>query len=246
MNNDGDNVAQPCSPESRGGAAPESVQMVFGGGNRHGAIDMGGCTRASGTLRLMEAARALPTPEDACVRKSTQATRARGRESYSARSRDATLAVMCWARGGQWAPERGYGVSRQGALSPPRAQAAAVGRYGALVSLGDWDERYTSHRDGLWSGRANGVLVAEVARSSPGHALDIGCGEGADAILDRPKPARIARGTRQPRVNSTLCRFAWTTSHSPPVVERRRGAGALGRAGHTRSLRASRRWDSHL
>lgn len=50
------------------------------------------------------------------------------------------------------------------------------------MGAGDWDERYASHDDGLWSGRANGTLVAEVAESSPGRALDVGCGEGADAI----------------------------------------------------------------
>lgn len=46
----------------------------------------------------------------------------------------------------------------------------------------DWDERYASYDDGLWSGRANGALVAELAESPPGRALDVGCGEGADAI----------------------------------------------------------------
>lgn len=46
----------------------------------------------------------------------------------------------------------------------------------------DWDERYASRRDGLWSGEANGVLVAELGESPPGRALDVGCGEGADAI----------------------------------------------------------------
>lgn len=50
------------------------------------------------------------------------------------------------------------------------------------MSTGDWDERYASHDDRLWSGRANGVLVTELAGSSPGRALDVGCGEGADAI----------------------------------------------------------------
>ncbi len=34
----------------------------------------------------------------------------------------------------------------------------------------------------MWSGRTNGALVAELAGSSPGRALDVGCGEGADAI----------------------------------------------------------------
>lgn len=50
------------------------------------------------------------------------------------------------------------------------------------MSTGDWDERYAGSDAGLWSGRANGVLVAEMAESAPGRALDVGCGEGADAI----------------------------------------------------------------
>jgi SAM-dependent methyltransferase len=34
----------------------------------------------------------------------------------------------------------------------------------------------------MWSGRPNGRLVAEIEAVSPGRALDVGCGEGADAI----------------------------------------------------------------
>lgn len=34
----------------------------------------------------------------------------------------------------------------------------------------------------MWSGRPNGRLVAEVAGLTAGRALDVGCGEGADAI----------------------------------------------------------------
>ena len=45
----------------------------------------------------------------------------------------------------------------------------------------EWDERYAD-RDQLWSGNPNGALVAEVADLVPGRALDIGCGEGADAV----------------------------------------------------------------
>ena len=44
-----------------------------------------------------------------------------------------------------------------------------------------WDERYRS-RDALWSGNPNPQLVAEAADLVPGTALDVGCGEGADAI----------------------------------------------------------------
>lgn len=44
-----------------------------------------------------------------------------------------------------------------------------------------WDRMYGSS-DRLFSGAPNAVLVAEMADQPPGHALDIGCGEGADAL----------------------------------------------------------------
>ena len=44
-----------------------------------------------------------------------------------------------------------------------------------------WDERYAS-RTALWSGHVNAVVMTETARPVPGRALDIGCGEGGDAL----------------------------------------------------------------
>ncbi len=44
-----------------------------------------------------------------------------------------------------------------------------------------WDERYRSSKR-IWSGNPNPQLVAEAAGFAPGRALDVGCGEGADAI----------------------------------------------------------------
>ena len=44
-----------------------------------------------------------------------------------------------------------------------------------------WDERYAGAPQ-VWSGHPNGALVAEVVGLTPGRALDVGCGEGADAI----------------------------------------------------------------
>ncbi len=44
-----------------------------------------------------------------------------------------------------------------------------------------WEERYAGTTD-IWSGRPNRVLVDEVADLPPGRALDLGCGEGADAV----------------------------------------------------------------
>jgi SAM-dependent methyltransferase len=46
---------------------------------------------------------------------------------------------------------------------------------------GFWNERYRSSQR-VWSGNPNPQLVAEVDGRSPGLALDVGCGEGADAI----------------------------------------------------------------
>ena len=45
----------------------------------------------------------------------------------------------------------------------------------------EWDERYREMEQ-VWSGRPNGALVAEAAGLRPGRALDVGCGEGADAV----------------------------------------------------------------
>jgi 2-polyprenyl-3-methyl-5-hydroxy-6-metoxy-1,4-benzoquinol methylase len=44
-----------------------------------------------------------------------------------------------------------------------------------------WDERCRSH-GALWSGRPNPRLVSETGDLTPATALDVGCGEGADAI----------------------------------------------------------------
>jgi SAM-dependent methyltransferase len=44
-----------------------------------------------------------------------------------------------------------------------------------------WDARYAS-AERIWSGRPNVHLVGEVADLAPGDALDVGCGEGADAV----------------------------------------------------------------
>ena len=44
-----------------------------------------------------------------------------------------------------------------------------------------WDERYRSSPH-VWSGNPNSQLVVEIADRVPGRALDVGCGEGADAL----------------------------------------------------------------
>jgi SAM-dependent methyltransferase len=55
-------------------------------------------------------------------------------------------------------------------------------RFGAAAQAAEWDARYSERDGAIWSGRPNGRLLAEVAGLTPGRALDVGCGEGADAI----------------------------------------------------------------
>ncbi|MFE0094210.1 FAD-dependent oxidoreductase [Streptomyces sp. NPDC059015] len=55
---------------------------------------------------------------------------------------------------------------------------AAVRRSGEEA---DWDHRYGGP-DRTWSVNPNGTLVREVSALAPGRALDVGTGEGADAL----------------------------------------------------------------
>jgi SAM-dependent methyltransferase len=50
------------------------------------------------------------------------------------------------------------------------------------TAASEWNARYSERDGAMWSGRPNGRLVAEIADLRPGRALDVGCGEGADAI----------------------------------------------------------------
>jgi len=93
------------------------------------------------------------------------------------------------------------GVYAAGNVTDPSqqvAQAAANGsRVGAMISFSladedvraaarpsanavDWDHRYGGEQ--MWSGNPNGTLVKEAGGLTPGRALDVGAGEGGDAI----------------------------------------------------------------
>lgn len=49
-----------------------------------------------------------------------------------------------------------------------------------MSSASQWNERYAARQ--YWSGDANPTLVSHAADLTPGTALDVGCGEGGDAI----------------------------------------------------------------
>ncbi|MFI2753297.1 methyltransferase domain-containing protein [Cellulomonas sp. P22] len=97
------------------------------------------------------------------------------------------------------------GVWVAGNVADPRAQvitSAAAGLTAGAALNGDliaedtriavdehrvfgqdaWEARYREKEDRIWSGRPNPVLVAEATDLAPGSALDVGCGEGADAL----------------------------------------------------------------
>jgi thioredoxin reductase len=63
------------------------------------------------------------------------------------------------------------------------AEAVAAYRHLAATMFEEeaWEERYRS-KPAVWSGRPNPQLIAEAADLPPGRALDVGCGEGADAV----------------------------------------------------------------
>jgi len=50
-----------------------------------------------------------------------------------------------------------------------------------MYTQATWDARY-AESERIWSGQPNQRLVEEVADLAPGRALDVGCGEGADAV----------------------------------------------------------------
>src|SRR6478752_5746152 len=67
------------------------------------------------------------------------------------------------------------------ATAPSDSASHPDGYLGDPAVQADWDKLYLD-REQLWSGQPNGALVAEVAGLTPGRALDVGCGEGADAV----------------------------------------------------------------
>ncbi len=80
-----------------------------------------------------------------------------------------------------------------------------------------WDERYGEDDAGMWSGRPNGSLVAEVEGTEPGTVLDVGAGEGADAVwlaqqgwtVTAVEPSGVALGRARARALQAGVDVTW-------------------------------------
>ncbi len=81
-----------------------------------------------------------------------------------------------------------------------------------------WEDRYAGS-DRMWSGRVNATMADVVGDLPEGHALDLGCGEGGDAVwlaehgwqvtaLD-VSPTAVARGAEGAAVRGVGDRIAW-------------------------------------
>lgn len=101
-------------------------------------------------------------------------------------------------------------------ITADAARAVRAYRYEHVDSEDAWDQRYAEMPQ-VWSGRPNAALVAEVTALPPGRALDVGCGEGADAedssswctmrgsIRSEPKRAATTPLTTSPPPTSPHC-----------------------------------------
>ncbi len=76
------------------------------------------------------------------------------------------------------AAAQGSWVGGMISFSLARDDIEAAGRSSSHQA--DWDRRYSE--DQMWSGHPNGTLVDEISGLDTGRALDVGAGEGGDAV----------------------------------------------------------------
>ncbi|MDN3495216.1 methyltransferase domain-containing protein [Planococcus sp. APC 4015] len=103
-----------------------------------------------------------------------------------------------------------------------------------------WEHRYA---DRMWSGKPNATMVDIVSRLTPGRALDLGCGEGADTIwlaehgwdatgIDI-SPTAVARARQAARAAGVTARFVVSDLSEPTHT-------GTGFPGGLRAVRGSR------
>ncbi|WP_433046931.1 class I SAM-dependent methyltransferase [Dactylosporangium sp. CS-033363] len=95
------------------------------------------------------------------------------------------------------------------------------------MSEQEWEDRYRA-QDRLFSGNPNGVLVTEVTALEPGRALDVGCGEGGDALWLAARgwrvtatdiaPTALARGAAADPSGTVTWTHADLSTTPPPAA----------------------------
>ena len=88
----------------------------------------------------------------------------------------------------------------------------------------DWDHRYGGDR--MWSGNPNGTLVYEVDGLTPGRALDVGAGEGGDAVWLAEHGWRVTADDISGRALARVAAFA--ADRSLPIDCHHADANAYG------------------
>ncbi len=84
-----------------------------------------------------------------------------------------------------------------GMISADLAQADIQAAARPSANRDDWDRRYSG--DQIWSGNPNGSLVTEVGELAPGRALDVGAGEGGDAVWLAERGWQVTASDISPR-----------------------------------------------
>lgn len=105
----------------------------------------------------------------------------------------------------------------------------------SIAPVDFWEERYAGP-ERVWSGKPNAALVDVVGGFAPGRALDLGCGEGADALWLASKgwdvvgvdisPTAVGRAAAEAEAQGLgdRVRFeatdlsSWTSDHSFDLV----------------------------
>ncbi|RKE22940.1 FAD-dependent oxidoreductase [Streptomyces sp. TLI_171] len=96
----------------------------------------------------------------------------------------ATAAPGVWAAGNLTDPSAQVAVAAADGLRAAaaiNADLVAEETRLAVDAIEFWENRY-GESEQIWSGRPNASLTREAEGLKPGHALDLGCGEGGDAI----------------------------------------------------------------
>ncbi|WP_433758484.1 SAM-dependent methyltransferase [Nocardia sp. CA-135398] len=79
---------------------------------------------------------------------------------------------------------------------------------GTATGTQEFWEGFYQDRDQIWTGKPNPLLVREAAELEPGTALDLGCGEGADAVW------LAARGWRVTAVDVSVTALRRAAAHA--------------------------------